>query len=152
MSEPYDSTQDTKDHVNRVRELIHEGTGNLFARALVHDKSKLESPEKEAFDVLTPRLKGLAYGSEEYRASLRELKPALDHHYAHNSHHPEHFENGVVGMTLFDLVEMLMDWKAASERHATGDIRQSVEHNTGRFGLSDQLASILRNTVDEMGW
>jgi hypothetical protein len=47
---------------------------------------------------------------------------------------------------------MLVDWKAASERHATGDIWTSIEHNRERFGLSDQLVAILRNTAREMGW
>lgn len=152
MSEPYDSTQDTQDHIARVGSYIYHACDNLEERARRHDASKLRSPEKEAFDILTPRLKGLAYGSEEYKASLKELKPALDHHYAHNSHHPEHYKLGVSGMSLFDVVEMLMDWKAASERHATGDIWQSIEHNWERFNLSPQLHSILINTAKEMGW
>ena len=150
--EPYDSAPDTLDHIGRVRYYLGECIETLGRRADAHDASKLRSPEKEAFDVLTPRLKGLTYGSDEYRACLKELKPALDHHYAANSHHPEHYPNGVDGMSLFDVVEMLMDWKAASERHANGDIWQSIEHNVGRFGLSDQTAAILRNTAKEMGW
>ena len=35
---------------------------------------------------ITPRLRGLTYGSEEYRASLREMKPAIDHHLRTTSH------------------------------------------------------------------
>jgi hypothetical protein len=58
----------------------------------------------------------------------------------------------VDGMSLLDVVEMLMDWKAASERHADGDIWTSIDHNEQRFNLSPQLASILRNTAKEMGW
>jgi hypothetical protein len=148
----YDSTQDTKNHIYRVRELLHEGAGNLFQRALAHDKSKLESPEKDAFDVLTPRLKDLTYGSDEYRACLREMKPALDHHYAANSHHPEYFRLGISGMSLFDVVEMLMDWKAAGERHGDGDIWKSLEINKERFNIDNQTYSILINTAREMGW
>jgi hypothetical protein len=152
MSEPYDSTADTKAHIDRVAALLTDAAENLRERSFVHDASKLMSPEKEAFDILTPRLKGLTYGSDEYRACLREMKPAIEHHYAHNSHHPEHFENGIDGMSLFDVVEMLLDWKAASERHADGDIWKSIEHNKGRFGLSDQVYSMLLNTAREMGW
>jgi len=82
---------------------------------------------------------------------LEELEPALEHHYAHNSHHPEHYEHGVAGMTLADVVEMLVDWKAASERHDDDqDIYDSIEHNAGRFDLSDQLTQILRNTAEEL--
>ena len=64
-----------------------------------------------------------------------------------NSHHPEHYESGVDGMNLFDVIEMLLDWKAASERHKDGDIAQSIEKNRVRFKISDQLAEILHNTV-----
>lgn len=42
------------------------------------------------------------------------------------------------------------DWKAATERHADGDILKSLEINRVRFGISDQLAQILQNTVDEL--
>jgi hypothetical protein len=58
----------------------------------------------------------------------------------------------VDGMTLLDLVEMFCDWKAATERHADGSIEKSIQHNKGRFKLTDQLASILENSRKEMGW
>jgi len=77
---------------------------------------------------------------------LAELKPALDHHYSHNSHHPEHYENGIDDFTLADLVEMFFDWKAASERHNDGDVLKSIEINKQRFGLSEQLCKIFENT------
>jgi hypothetical protein len=152
MSEPYDSTADTKDHIGRVGYYLGKCIDTLALRADLHDASKLESPEKDAFDALTPRLKGLTYGSDEYKACLREMKPALDHHYSVSSHHPEHYPNGINDMSLFDIVEMLMDWKAASERHADGDIWSSIEHNRERFGIEAQLGGILGNTAREMGW
>jgi hypothetical protein len=148
----YDSLPDTKAHIHRVRDLITGVVDNLHDRQMNHDLSKLGPPEKAIFDAVTPRLKGLTYGSDEYKASLAEMGPALQHHYAHNSHHPEHYENGVDGMSLLDVIEMLCDWKAASERHADGDIWKSIDHNEKRFNLTPQVASILRNTAKEMGW
>ncbi len=59
-------------------------------RFTCHDRSKTESPEVECFDEYTPKLKGATYGSDEYKQWLAEMKPALDHHYAANRHHPEH--------------------------------------------------------------
>lgn len=53
----------------------------------------------------------------------------------------------VNGMNLLDIVEMLLDWKAASERHNDGNILKSIQHNTKRFNLSPQLVSILENTA-----
>ena len=148
MREKYDSAQDTKQHIEKVGLYIDMVRGLLKLRADDHDASKLLSPEKECFDEITPLLKGTTYGSEEYRATLRKMKPAIDHHQKNNRHHPEFFENGINGMNLIDLIEMVCDWKAASERHADGNIYRSLEINKERFGLSDQLTQILKNTVD----
>lgn len=148
----YDSTQDTLEHIGMVRKFMAEIMLSLRARKVSHDASKLVSPEKDAFDVLTPRLKGLTYGSDEYRACLKEMKPAIQHHYEHNTHHPEHWANGVDDMDLLDVVEMLCDWKAAGMRHADGDMLKSLEINRERFKLSDQLYKILLNTVERMEW
>ncbi len=140
-------------HISRVADLLFACSSILDDRGRIHDESKLEEPEKSTFDACTAKLKAMAYGSEEYKAALAELKPALDHHYAANSHHPEHYPNGVDGMSLFDLVEMLMDWKAATERmKGGGDIYRSLEINTERFKLTPQLRSILLNTIIEMQW
>jgi hypothetical protein len=149
---PYDSTEDTLQHIRRVRELLFIVINNLEERAYTHDQSKLGPVEKPIFDAVTPKLRGLTYGSEEYKASLAEMKPALDHHYAHNAHHPEHHPNGVNDMSLLDVLEMLCDWKAAGERHADGSITRSLEVNKKRFGISDQLQAILTNTAKEMNW
>jgi hypothetical protein len=55
-------------------------------------------------------------------------------------------------MTLVDLIEMLADWKAATERHEDGSLVRSLAHQTGRFGLSAQLVDILTNTARHFGW
>lgn len=144
----YDSTSDTLLHIKRVNQLLTEAASELIRRANVHDNSKLESPEKELFDEFTPKLKGTTYDSEEYKKYLKELSIALEHHYENNSHHPEHYENGVNGFDLFDLIEMFFDWKAATERHADGDIMKSIEINEKRFGINEQICDIFRNTVN----
>lgn len=197
----YDSLEDTEKHIARVYALLYDAATRLVARAERHDDSKLTDPEKSAFDYATPRLAGSTYGSEEYKAFLAELKPALDHHYENNSHHPEHFRwkcavcdshfsrgayeqapqgpndsghrycpkccpvsiiyecqlfedpsGGVNGMSLLDVLEMLVDWKAAGERHNDGSIERSLEVNRERFKISPQLQSILENTAREFGW
>jgi len=197
----YDSTEDTKKHIARVNELLCNAADNLITRGLVHDDSKLESPEKEAFDKYTPMLKSLTYRSEEYKESLKALGVALKHHYENNSHHPEHYEyweclecgkkytrkdvppigylskeeyrwchcqrveypryfetalhhhkTPVHKMNLFDVIEMLMDWKATGERHADGNIFRSLEINIKRFDISPQLAEILKNNCEYLDW
>lgn len=148
----YDSRRDTLEHIGKVRSYLAHCSVRLVRRGFSHDASKLESPEKETFDEVTPLLRGLTYGSPEYHANTAKLGEALAHHYAANSHHPEHYSNGIDGMTLLDVMEMFCDWKAASERHADGDIARSIEINRARFGMSDQLAHILENTARELGW
>lgn len=144
----YDSTLSTLEHKRTVQNLLTSFAAELLARGCFHDDSKLESPEKELFDKYTPLLETLEYGSEEYKQSLELLKPALEHHYANNPHHPQYYPNGVNGMTLFDIVEMFLDWSAAVERTKDGDIYKSLEINEKRFGINPQLTQIFKNTVD----
>ncbi len=148
----YDSTADTLKHIRRVSQLLNEAAIELLRRANKHDESKLHSPEKELFDIHTPLLKDLEYGSDKYKASLAALKPALDHHYKENSHHPEHYFDGVNGFDLFDLIEMFLDWKAAGERNKDGNIHQSIEIGTKRFNIDKQIRDIFMNTADRLGW
>lgn len=337
----YDSTEDTLKHIERVRYFLDRAIIELTDRAFAHDQTKLESPEKEAYDEATPKLRETTYGTPEYFAAFAPMKEAIAHHYAHNSHHPEHevsaieewrgvrdaagyevsnlgqvrsidrtvrrdgnqgdfsrsgqplsphltpkgyhrvqirvdgkpsnrmvhvlvaevflglpqndrmqvnhkdgikqnnrasnlewmtpsenlqhaYENGlrspsakyivtcheldietvgcqkmedelrargypkaraagiynaavghntthldltfsaepiakaqeyngIGGMSLLDLIEMLVDWKAASERHADGDFLASIEYNQGRFGYTDEMKAILLNTARELG-
>ncbi len=148
----YDSMQDTKEHIDNVRRLLQEMIENLWTRYHIHDLSKLEEPEKSMYDEFSPKLKSSTYGSDEYKGFLKDMGVALQHHYENNSHHPEHYENGINGMSLLDVVEMLADWKAAGMRHANGDIQKSLEINKKRFDISDQLAEILQNTTKELNW
>jgi hypothetical protein len=192
---------ETLKHIRRVQQLLGTLAADLIRRAGCHDASKLESPEREVFEEFAGKLKGSTYGSEEYKGFLAAMKPALDHHYAANPHHPEHYrwhcpvcnlqigdaqrsdapqgpndsgirycprccrhgmlyeselmlkpELGIRGMTLLDVIEMLADWKAATERHADGNLARSIEVNQKRFGCSDELRAILTNTATALGW
>ena len=149
----YDSTKDTLKHIKRVGFYIKNCIKELSERMKSHDQDKIHnSVEKSLFDEFTPKLKDCTYGSDEYKSFLESLKPALDIHYENNRHHPEHFTNGINGMNLIDLLEMICDWKASSERHADGDILKSIEINQKRFGYSDDLKNILINTAIFLKW
>ena len=142
----YSSRADTLEHIKEVNSNLIESAKELLDRAKIHDESKLFSPEVVLFDEMTPKLKNLIYGTEEYKKSLEKLKPALSHHYRNNSHHPEHYDNGINGMNLYDLVEMFCDWQAAVKRNKNGDLMTSIDINKERFGMSEQLVSIFKNT------
>lgn len=151
------SELDTRKHIMMVAKYLNTFAAELMKRAIEHDASKLEEPEKAYFDKYTPLLAHLTYGSEEYKETLKQLKPALDHHYATNKHHPEFNDiNGysvqtlndpIKSMDLFDIVEMICDWLAATKRHNDGCIGKSITINKKRFNLDDQLEMLLRNTA-----
>ena len=191
---------ETWKHIDMVMRLLAGMQIELMKRQFTHDRSKLAPPEVAAFTEYTPKLAASTYGSEEYKQFLEGMKPALDHHYAHNRHHPEFFYNrpenqeplrlmqwvqslynsleqialtgdendlqklkalrelttgiskqsaaSVNNMNLIDLLEMVIDWYAATRRHNDGNIYKSIEINIERFSLSPQLANIIRNTAD----
>lgn len=148
----YDSRADTLIHSQRVGELMVQLLAEALQRSTCHDRSKTLPPEVDTFNEFTPKLKDSTYGSDEYKGFLKSMGAGLAHHYESNRHHPEHFADGVNDMTLVDLVEMLADWKAATERHTDGDLAKSLEIQRERFGMSDQLVAILRNTAEHFGW
>lgn len=144
--------QETEKHIDRVQECVHQFADALVKQTAAHDASKLQDPEFPAFVEFTPKLKTSTYNSPEYKEFLAAMKPALDHHYQNNTHHPEHFHDGIMGMTLMDLVEMYCDWKAAGERHANGSLENSIKANHKRFELPPELVRIFDNTRVKLGW
>jgi hypothetical protein len=135
-------------HIETVRNHLNACVRELLTRAEQHDQSKLQDPERAMFDKFTPLLRASTYGSEEYRGFLAGMSTALAHHYENNRHHPEHFENGIQGMHLIDVLEMLCDWRSSGLRHADGDIFKSIEINQKRFGYSDELKQLFVNTAE----
>ena len=149
MSTIYDSEAETRKHIAEVAKLMLEVMNHLTSRIIKHDRTKLWTEEKKIFDEYTPMLKHLTYGSDEYKRCLASMKPALDHHYAWNRHHPENHKK-FSDMSLIDITEMLCDWKAATLRHDDGDIYKSIEINQKRFGYTDEMKSILLRTAKDL--
>ena len=54
--------------------------------------------------------------------------------------------NGIRGMDLLDIVEMICDWKASSVKHK-GDIYNSIKIGKERFNYSSDLEQIFNNTA-----
>lgn len=139
---------DTYEHILQVQRNINVCVRELLDRSEKHDLSKLKSPEAELFHEHGPKLKQYKYPSPEYNESLKQLEPALKHHYAKNRHHPQHWKNGISDMNLIDLLEMFCDWKAATLRQNEGNIKKSIEANAERFNINPQLVKIFENTVE----
>jgi hypothetical protein len=147
----YDSEAETREHIAEVAARLDAVCAELRRRGERHDASKLGPQEKPFFDAAGPSLRAHVYQSEDYIATLKTLEPALNHHYANNSHHPQHYAEGIAGMDLIDLVEMYCDWAAATLRSKDGDLARSIELNIERFVIEEPLASLLRNTLKRFG-
>ena len=143
-------------HINKVRTYLNYAMAHLLHRSETHDSSKLDHPEIGINEKFC-HMSDMSFGSVEYVQNLKDMKPALDHHYSVNRHHPEFFEDirrdtGGEGsllerMNLVDVLEMICDWKASVVRNKKGDIYESIEKNQKRFEYTDELKSILINTA-----
>ena len=145
-----DSAPDTLDHIGKVGANLAQVVAELSRRIGLHDASKLLPPEKATYDRVRPLLDAAEYGSDDYHAATKLLGPAFEHHCEVNRHHPEHFDNGVNGMTLIDVVEMLCDWHGAAQRRPNGHVSGGLQHNIEKYGIDPQLASIIQNTVEAL--
>jgi hypothetical protein len=144
----YDCTEEVKEHIGLVQKWMNDFCYILKGRASVHDRSKLTNPDEKAmFDKWVPELKARTFGSPEYNEALEQMGEGLRMHYAANAHHPEHFPNGISGMTLYELVEMVCDWMAAAEKKG---VPVDMEYLQKRFDIAPQLRSIIENTFNEI--
>lgn len=144
----YDSSKETMRHKKILNFIANtEILPKLLERYHHHDESKLmDAEEKAGYDYYVPLLNEVKYGTEEYRNIREQMnKNCFALHAKHNSHHPEHYPDGINNMDLFDLIEMFTDWLSASMVSDT-EFKKGLEFNIERFDISPQLASILRNT------
>lgn len=156
----YDMTHDeasgaveTLKHKHRVCHLVMCFVFSLIRRGEDHDDSKVGEGELAGFATATKNLKHTEYGTPGYQKCLDELKPLIELHHSKNRHHVQCHKNGILGMSLIDVLEMLADWKAAGERHEDGgDILRSIKINSAKHGFDKQILALLVNTAEEMGW
>lgn len=143
----------TLEHIARVRYYLDDFRIGLYNRGVFHDQSKLlpvEAGPLQEMQDLIDREGPAPYGTEEYKRRTALLGPMLEHHYKVNSHHPEHYKDGMAGMDLLDLVEMVCDWKAAAERG--GDDAVNLTYSFEKYGVPPMLQSIITNHFDRKGW
>jgi pterin-4a-carbinolamine dehydratase len=136
-------------HITLVQSHMRRIAAELQRRALVHDLSKWTLDEFGGFVLLNEADKKYGYGSDKYKAALKAVN-AVGLHTSRNSHHPEFHPEGVDGMGLFDLIEMICDWLAASEVYGTTSLEQSLQMSIERFGLDEKQALVVRLIVEAL--
>lgn len=137
-------------HRDAVRLNVQALTHELERRALRHDLTKLSLDEVEGFVRINAAARTHAYGSEEYRASMdAEKGPSgcIGLHYARNSHHPEHHALDS-RMGFLDIIEMVLDWKAASDTYGKMTLRGSLPHHRERFDFTVAQWWLIEQVVD----
>lgn len=127
----YDSRADTLLHSLRVGALMVQIGNEISTRSVQHDLSKTQPPEVSYFDEMTPKLGTVVYGSPQYDAFLVAMKPALDHHYRLNRHHPEHGETNLEWRPI-------PGYQGHYEISSFGDVR-SVTRPVSRSGPTGDL-------------
>ena len=136
----------TMRHMETVRNLLQEFTKNLLDRGVAHDQSKLREPEDKYREKYMLKLRRMKYGSSEYNRFIKKIGFIVQHHHKVNSHHPEFYKEGIRGMTLMDVMEMLCDWKAATLRE-DNNIFTSIDMAQKKYLFTDELKAILINTA-----
>lgn len=122
----------------------------MNARAVEHDLSKLLAEEFDGFVAINRVAREHPYGSEEYKAALKN-NDVINLHFSRNRHHPEFYENGVAGMGLLDMIEMVCDWKAASEVYGVTSFQDALRIQVGRFSLTEEQVWLINMIVEEIG-
>lgn len=121
----------------------------IKGRVLVHDSSKFSDDEFIGFVHINQIAREHEYGSPEYMKSIKETN-TVALHYSRNPHHPEHHPNGIDDMSLFDIIEMVADWKAASETYGQTSLEDALATHTERFGLRDEHLYLIRLIINAL--
>lgn len=138
-------TNDLHKHKLILRGVLYNLATQLKERADNHDNSKYDKEEKEVFESID-NIKREDFDSYEeyYNCTKPLIQKALDHHYAKNRHHPEHFEHGVEDMNLLDILEMVVDWDSSASCRGT---ELDTDYSFKRFKITPQLQKIILNTL-----
>ncbi len=133
-------------HNRMVRDFMMSAALEIINRGSFHDLSKLSIEESDLWDSPDINLKDYEYGTIQYDNAKNCFREARLVHYKNNTHHPEHYPNGIDGMNLFDIIEMYFDWLASCEKIG---MQKSITINKRHYNMSDQLTNIFLNTFNK---
>lgn len=132
-------------HRIAVQRNLRRISQQIEARIIEHDSSKFQEDEFEGFVEINVVARVHPYGSEEYKNSISHNK-AVELHWSRNRHHPEYNRDigkGVEAMTLVDMIELVCDWKAASETYGQTSFQESLAIQSKRFNLTPEQEYVI---------
>lgn len=139
--------KNNRKHKLCVQYFLEKVLEELKFRGLHHDDSKEQSPELENYAIALPYFGNRGKIPDEVQDALNIAK---QHHYTNNDHHLEYYDpsgNGIHKTNLIVLLEMMTDWRAAMIREGQESIEASLDMTQKRFGYSDEVRAILKNTL-----
>lgn len=137
-------------HITTVQKHLNKFVSRLQQRAIEHDLSKLSKDEFAGFVEVNQIARLYPYGSQEYKDSLKDNQ-TIALHFSRNSHHPEYYiKHGVNDMTILDWIEMVTDWKAASETYGNTSFEDSLEIQRKRFKLTEAQMWLVKLIAKEL--
>jgi len=134
-------------HKEQIAVLLAKFAAELTYRSAVHDNSKFSPDEFDVHSDNVNHFNKYLFDTKEEKELKERLMPAGILHRKRNRHHPEHFEDGIDGMNLIDILEMLCDWKSASTRVSGDSLRKGLPILKNKYNISPQLLKILENTA-----
>jgi len=136
-------------HITTVQKHLNKFVARLQQRSIEHDLSKLSKDEFAGFVEVNQIARLHPYGSQEYKDSLKGNQ-TIALHFSRNSHHPEYHPNSVNDMTILDWIELVTDWKAASETYGNTSFNDSLEIQRKRFKLTDAQMWLVKLIAKEL--
>ena len=133
-------------HQKHIEANIGDLIAELSHRAHIHDQSKLSASELPGFVEIHCIAREHPLGAPEYEAAMR-TSTCIKEHFSKNSHHPEHHES-VGSMGWLDIIEMVFDWKAASDTYGLQSLREGINYQHERHQFTDAQWWLIEQIVD----
>ncbi len=133
-------------HQKHLEANIEKLIGELSYRAKMHDQSKLSKDEFSGFVNIHNVARNNPIGSPEYEASMRTAT-CIQRHFTKNSHHPE-YHSSVEDMGWLDIIEMVLDWKAAADTYGMVTVRDSLDYQFNRHKFTSEQKWLINQVLN----
>jgi hypothetical protein len=135
-------------HQALVKNYLLQVARKLEERANLHDLSKFQLDEFEGMAKINQIAREMRLDSPEYKASIQS--EAVKLHWSRNSHHPEYYHDGIKDMSLLDLIEMVIDWRAASEVYRRTSLGESLQIQKERFKMTEEQYRLIQLIAEDI--
>lgn len=135
-------------HIELVRISLEKISQEFRIRGMKHDLSKFRRDEFQGFCRIGAAVEDHPYPSEEYFQAMKDNEEVVNLHKKRNSHHPE-FHEEPASMNWLDIIEMVVDWRAAWEAYGS-DIswNSNIFDQLERFEFTPEQEWLIR----EVAW